>query len=122
MKERRREPRVPIELELELRLPGQKTAPLGKSVNLSSNGLYFVSEYFMEESTRLPILIKLPEMGACEATTIRPEGIVVRCRPDREDPAAKSYEIACYFMSLDDEERENLTAYLAARLQSQNAG
>ena len=118
MKERRREPRVPIELVLELRLPGQKTAPLGKSINLSGNGLYFVSEYFMEEGTRLPILIDLPEEGNCEATTIRPEGIVVRCSPEEEDPAVKSYQIACYFMSIEDDERENLTAYLAVRQQS----
>ncbi len=122
MKERRRAPRVPAKLPIELRLPGQKSAFVGETINLSVNGIYFKSEYFMEEGTKLPILLKLPEEGASGACSIAPEGIVVRCLPEEEEPAAKSYEIACFFMSIEELDSENLKTYLTERLAAQKAG
>ena len=106
MKERRRAPRIEASLKLELRLPGRQVATIGETLNISSNGIYFKTGYFMSEGTKLPIIIHLPASDELEATTVQPEGIVVRCIPEEEDPAVDVYEVACFFMEVEEEDAE----------------
>ncbi len=118
MKERRRAPRIAAQLSLELRLPGRQLASLGETVNISSNGVYFRSEYFMAEGTKLPILIHLPAENGLAEATVQPEGLVVRCTPEQEDPSVGEYEVACFFMEMEEQDENRLTAFLTRKLES----
>lgn len=118
MKERRRAPRIEANLKLELRMPNQETAALGETLNISRNGIYFRTEYYMSEGTKLPISIHLPADPAAPAASVRPEGIVVRCIPEVEDPRVDNYEVACFFMEITKEDQERLDAFLERRFQS----
>jgi hypothetical protein len=121
MKERRKAPRVEAKLKLELRLPGKQTATLGESLNISRNGIYFQTRYFMEEGTKLPIRIELPREGNDPDPVIRPGGVVVRCKPAQEDPAVDRYEIACFFLSINDKDLAKLDDYLMRSFQAARA-
>lgn len=116
MQERRRAPRLKVKLTVELRMPGSQVASLGKTLDLSRNGAYFRTEYFMSEGTRLPISLYLPADKGAPAVQINPDGIVVRCVPEEEDPAVKDYEVAVFFMDITEDEQEILNAFLV-RLQ-----
>ncbi|MCP4548351.1 MAG: PilZ domain-containing protein [bacterium] len=115
MKERRRAERVDASLKLELRLPGMPNAFLGESINISCNGIYFQTEYFMEEGTRLPMHIILGGEKNIEVATICPDGVVVRCTPEEDDPACKEYHVACFFMEISDDDQATLDTYIASK-------
>ena len=117
MKERRAAIRIDIELDLELRLPGRDSALIGKSMNLSHSGVYFLTEYFMEEGTKLPLSILLTAEGeGGEDWTFRTDAIVVRCLPPVEQPGTKSYKVACFFYDIDEEDRDRLDQYVRYHL------
>lgn len=116
MEERRRAPRLKVKLSIALRLPDGETAALGETLDLSRNGAYFTSEYFMAEGTRLPVTLELPADEAYPSAAIHPDGIVVRCQPEAEDPAVRSYEVAVFFMDLAKDEQLLLDGFLERRL------
>ena len=116
MQERRRAPRLKVELPVMLRMPGTAVATLGETLDLSRNGAYFTSEYFMSEGTRLPVTLELPGDEGHPAAAIHPDGIVVRCLPEQEDRAVRSYEVAVFFMNLIKDEQLLLDAFLERRL------
>ena len=122
MQERRRAPRIEAHLKLELRLPGRQVATLGETLNISSNGVYFRTEYFMAESTKLPIIIHLPAAAGAAAALLRPEGIVVRCIPEEEDPSVDTYEVACFFLEIAENDQQKLNQFLAERMRAANPG
>jgi hypothetical protein len=97
-------------------MPGRQTARLGKTIDLSKNGAYFTTEYFMGEGTRLPITIKLPADKGIPSAEVHPDGIVVRCHPEQEDLSVKEYEVAVFFMDLVEEEQELLNGFLERKL------
>lgn len=116
MQERRRAPRLRIKLPVSLRMPGSDVARLGETLDISRNGAYFGSEYFMGEGTRLPVTLELPADEAYPACKIHPDGIVVRCQPEVEDPGVREYEVAVFFMDLDEDDQSLLDAFLERRL------
>ncbi len=116
MQERRRAPRLKVKLSVDLRMPGRQTARLGNTIDLSCNGAYFTTEYFIGEGTRLPITIELPAEKGIPAAEIHPDGIVVRCQPEQEDPEVKEYEVAVFFMDLVEDEQNHLTGFLERKL------
>lgn len=116
VQERRRAPRLKIKLNVDLRMPGRQVARLGDSIDISRNGAYLCTEYFMAEGTRLPVTVHLPEDKGSPSSEIHPDGIVVRCVPEVEDPAVKEYEVAIFFMDVDEDEQELLNAFLERRL------
>jgi len=116
VQERRRAPRLKVKLPVVLRMPGAEVATLGETLDLSRNGAYFTSEYFMSEGTRLPVTLELPADEAHAAARIHPDGIVVRCLPEEEDPAVRSYEVAVFFMDMIKDEQLLLDAFLERRL------
>ncbi|MDP6419403.1 MAG: PilZ domain-containing protein [Candidatus Krumholzibacteria bacterium] len=116
MEERRRARRLDISLKLEIRLEPGSTSDLGRTLNLSSSGVYFDSPYHMEEGTKLPLTLHLPEEDEqSNPWVLRQDGIVVRCEPEEEDPAVSSYRIACFFYSIEEEERDRLEDYISSR-------
>ena len=116
MIERRGAPRLDISVEVELDLPGKERPILGNSINISHSGVYFETSYFMEEGTKLPMIIRLPEEE--DPWVLSQEGIVVRCVPPKEDPDRADYRVACFFYDIDETTRERLDAYVRARIPS----
>jgi hypothetical protein len=116
VKERRRAARVDVKLDLELRLPGMQSATLGETINISSNGIYFTSEYFMDEGTKLPLRVEIPAKGGFPTAAVCPTGIVVRCEPGVEDPDVALYKVACFFMEMDEDDQLALENYIKSHL------
>jgi len=117
VKERRGAARLEIRAELELDLPGRERPSLGTTLNISHSGVYFETSYFMEEGTKLPMLIRLPAGGTDgEIWPFSQEGIVVRCEPPEEDPRCENYRVACFFYDIDDVSRDRLDRYVQAGL------
>lgn len=114
MIERRGAPRLDIRVEVELDLPGTEHPLLGTSLNVSHSGVYFETGYFMEEGTKLPMIIRLPEED--DQWLLLQEGIVVRCVPPQEDPDREDYKVACFFYDIDEATRDRLDAYVRARM------
>ncbi len=113
MKERRGAARLEIRADLELDLPGREHPTLGTTLNISHSGVYFETSYFMEEGTKLPMIIRLPVTGDEEEVwPFTQEGIVVRCQPPEEDPKRETYRVACFFYNIDEDSRRRLEAYV----------
>ncbi len=115
MLERRREVRVPAKLALEVKISGKDCAH-AESINVSANGVYFSSFAYIPVLTKLEISLNLPENGeerpnkAVREVTC--EGVVVRIEPEQEQSEKTLYEIACYFTSIADTDKEYLNTYI----------
>ncbi len=119
MKERRGAARLDISTEVELDLPGREHPLLGMTLNISHSGVYFETSYFMDEGTKLPMIIRLPLKDSEDVWPFAQEGIVVRCKPPVEDPGQESYKVACFFFDIDEENRDKLAAYVQERIPSE---
>ena len=115
MLERRKAVRIPAKLAMEVRISGSECAR-AESINVSANGVYFLSDAYIPVLTKLQIALQLPaaEVDA-EARGIREvvcEGVVVRSEPEEEEKGRSRYEIACYFTSVADKDKEYLESYI----------
>ena len=116
MKERRGAARLDISTDVELDLPGREHPLLGMTINISHSGVYFETSYFMDEGTKLPMIIRLPLDDSGDVWPFTQEGIVVRCEPPVEEPAQESYKVACFFFDIDEENRAKMDAYVHERI------
>ncbi len=98
---------------MEIRISDVDTARV-ESINVSANGVYFSSDKFIPELTKLDITLDLPtakdEKARGDAVVC--SGVVVRTDPPEEDASVGTYEIACYFTSIDEADQETLEAYI----------
>jgi len=98
---------------MEIRISDVDTARV-ESINVSANGVYFSSDKFIPELTKLDITLDLPtakdEKARGDAVVC--SGVVVRTEPPEEDASVGTYEIACYFTSIDEADQETLEAYI----------
>lgn len=115
--ERRKAVRIPAKLAMEITLSGRDLAK-AESINVSANGIYFTSPIFIEPLTKLQISLLLPKPGALSSQyrEVRCEGVVVRIEPEEEEPGRDHYQVACYFTSIMDDDREHLEAYILQQL------
>jgi c-di-GMP-binding flagellar brake protein YcgR len=115
MLERRKSVRIPAKLAMEIKISGKDSA-LAESINVSANGVYFASPAFIPVLTKLEVNLSLPSSGDDESSKstrlILCEGVVVRIEPEEEDPAASRYQIACYFTSINDKDKDYLDSYI----------
>ncbi|NIM19807.1 MAG: hypothetical protein GTO51_06130 [Candidatus Latescibacteria bacterium] len=115
MLERRRAVRIPAKLALQIKISGKDCAE-AESINVSANGVYFTSPTYIPVLTKLEIELTLPAPG--EEEGVRPgrnvtcEGVVVRTEPEEEAPKTTRYEIACYFTSIAEEDKDYLDTYI----------
>ncbi|MBC8367265.1 PilZ domain-containing protein [bacterium] len=116
MKERRGAARLDISTDVELDLPGREHPLLGMTINISHSGVYFETSYFMDEGTKLPMIIRLPLDDSGDVWPFTQEGIVVRCEPPMEEPSQESYKVACFFFDIDEENRDKMDAYVHERI------
>jgi len=110
--DRRKAVRVPAKLAMEIRISDTNTAKV-QSINVSANGVYFSSDTYIPELTKLDITLDLPR-GEDEARgdSVVCSGVVVRTDPGEEQASATEYEIACYFTSIDPADQETLESYI----------
>lgn len=115
MLERRRSVRIPAKLAMEIKISGKESAP-AESINVSANGVYFSSPKFIPVLTKLEVNLSLPSTpeDGTEKTSrlITCLGIVVRTEPEQETPGSASYEITCYFTSINAKDKDFLDSYI----------
>ncbi len=107
--ERRRSKRVEANLKIRVDVPVPDGAALPaklETINISSSGVYFRSDHFIEPMTKLSILLELdlPEGGGPKQdglATVHCEGLVVRLVPEEPTPGCDSYEVAVFFTHID---------------------
>jgi hypothetical protein len=119
--ERRKSSRVEatLNINLHLDLPGdQERAEELETINVSSSGVYFRSESFIEPMTKLALSFDVPvEAKDARATApVRCEGIVARVVPELPSDDVDIYEIAVFFTTIDADSLHNLERYIALRL------
>lgn len=109
--ERRGAVRIPARLAMEIAVGGD-TAEV-ESLNVSANGVYFVSQLHIPVLTRLQITLELPEDGESSRTrSVTCDGVVVRSEPEEADERVDEYNVACYFTSIEENDRETLESYI----------
>jgi c-di-GMP-binding flagellar brake protein YcgR len=117
-KERRQAVRAPAKLAMEIKLGGADQAR-AESINVSANGVYFVSESHIPLLTKLQITLMLPQSADGPTPGLREvvcDGIVVRIDPEAERPDHGRYEIACYFTSISAKDQDHLESYILNQL------
>jgi c-di-GMP-binding flagellar brake protein YcgR len=111
--DRRKAVRIPAKLAMEIRIGEIDTAKV-ESINVSANGVYFTSDKYIPELTKLDITLDLPAKKDQKARgkSVVCTGVVVRTEPPQEQPGVDTYEIACYFTSIDGSDKETLESYI----------
>lgn len=121
--EKRKARRVEATLNLEVQIPRGdgtlETANL-ETINISSSGVYFRSDKFIEPMTKLAMRIDVnvpDESGAgVERAPVTCEGIVVRTDPGVPRPDCEQYETAVFFTSISPDGLMNLERHIAMML------
>jgi len=116
-RERRKSPRIPAKLAMQV--TGQEDASVltTESINLSASGIQFGSRVFLSPLTKVALTLLLPPFGRRlrRERMLRCEGIIVRCE---ETPTARQkprYELACCFTDLGQVDRELIEQYVVWR-------
>lgn len=121
--ERRRAQRVDASLNLNVRLSGDDgavaTASL-ETINISTSGIYFRSDHFIEPMTKLAMDIEVTvpaeRDGGTDLATVSCEGLVVRSSPEVEVAGTEDYEIAVFFTHVADDGLANLERHIGLLL------
>jgi hypothetical protein len=122
--ERRKTQRVDATLKLEVQIPrddGELQAASLETLNISSSGIYFRSDRFLEPMTKLEMVLELPisagtDQSGPEIAAVPCEGIVVRVTPEEEQEGCDHYEIAVFFTGIDEEGILHLEQHVALLL------
>jgi hypothetical protein len=81
--------------------------------DLSLGGLYCVSSVDFPEMTRLAVRLMLPEKRSGDQDPLDVEAVVVRHRPLASVTGNGRYELALFFATMTDTQRERLARFLA---------
>jgi hypothetical protein len=123
--DRRRSQRVTANLKLEVKLPrpdGSLATSTLETINISSSGVYFRSDHFIEPLTKLAMVLEVtvPADEPAEPPAAAPvpcEGIVVRTTPEAETEGCDDYEVAVFFTHLEAEGATNLERHITLLLE-----
>uniref|UniRef100_A0A832I0D6 PilZ domain-containing protein n=1 Tax=Eiseniibacteriota bacterium TaxID=2212470 RepID=A0A832I0D6_UNCEI len=124
--ERRSSARADARLSMRVEGPhdeGARAQIVTESQNISSSGVYCLSDHYLAPLSKVALTIVLPKLPGRRAAEelIKCEGIVVRCDGPRTR-SDKHYELACMFSDLDAPRRERIEAFVTWRnLQSLRA-
>jgi len=119
--DRRQARRVEATLKLEVQVPmadGSRQQASLETLNISSSGVYFKSDHFIEPMTKLEMMLELPvrvdgSIDDIEVATVPCEGIVVRVLPEEEEANCDDYEVAVFFTNIDQAGIQNLEEHIA---------
>ena len=119
--ERRKSDRVNARLKLEVKVPrtdgSDETATL-ETINISSSGIYFKSDHFIEPMTKLAMVLEVtvPSEDGSDELDFAPvpcEGLVVRIRPEAAEDDCSEYEVAVFFTNIDADGAANLEKHIS---------
>ena len=110
--ERRRYPRVPLDLPLTVSL--DDGIHEGRLRDVSSAGVCFFLDREVPEMTILRMRFDLPVNGSGGSGAVDGTGVVVRCRP--LSPCVDHYEIAVFLNDLTEGDRRRITEFVRHNL------
>jgi hypothetical protein len=118
IRERRKAPRIPAKLAMQVAGQDDASVLTTESINLSASGIQFGSRVFLSPLTKVALTLLLPPFGRKlrRERMLRCEGVIVRCE---ETPTARQkprYELACYFTGLEEGDRELIEQYVVWRM------
>jgi hypothetical protein len=118
IRERRKAPRIPAKLAMQVAGQDDASVLTTESINLSASGIQFGCRVFLSPLTKVALTLLLPPFGRKlrRERMLRCEGVIVRCE---ETPSARQkprYELACYFTGLEESDRELIEQYVVWRL------
>jgi hypothetical protein len=118
IKERRKAERV--DANLSVTITGGPEGAEGKTLNISTNGVYFQSPRFMDVLTKVRLELVMPAKSSTSGKDehITCDGVVVRVEPEHEDPTESLYHIAVFFTYVSKSSQELLARYIKSRLTS----
>lgn len=115
-RDRRKGQRVDANLNLEVSLPrgdGSHVPARMETLNISSSGVYFRSDHYIEPMTKLKMVLDLPvDRDAAEIAKAQCEGIVVRVLPETAMPGTDTYEVAVFFTQIDEQGLKHLQQHI----------
>jgi hypothetical protein len=116
-KERRKEQRVEANLAVTVR--GGPAEAKGRALNISANGIYFESPFFLEPLTKVRLELLIPSSDPrTNELSLTCDGIVVRVEPERKNPSVSNYRVAIFFTLVPESSRKLLDRYIRSRLSS----
>lgn len=107
--ERRKGQRVDANLKLAVKIPrpdGSLEPATMETLNISSSGIYFKSDHFIEPMTKLNMELELPVPSEGEGQGVAAascDGIVVRVLPETASEDTAYYEVAVFFTQIDEQ-------------------
>jgi len=115
-RERRKAPR--IDVDLPITVEGGRAEVSGKTLNISTNGVYFESPRYMEPMTRvmMSLAVKPGALDAVRGGNVQFDGIVVRVEPEERSPDVSSYRIAVFFTRVPEESMKILRNFVESSL------
>lgn len=118
-KERRRAKRV--DANLAVTISGAPGGAEGRTLNISTNGVYFESPKFIDVLTKVQLDLVIPkgEPGSGKEERVTCEGVVVRVEPEHEEPDVSRYNIAVFFAYVPKDAQAVLSRYIKSRLASE---
>ncbi len=115
--ERRRAERV--EANLAVTVMGGPSEAKGKAHNISANGIYFESPYFLAPLTKVRLELIIPEPDPRKKESpVTCDGVVVRVEPEQKDPGISKYDVAIFFTLVPESSQKILERYIRSRLSS----
>ena len=119
--DRRQSQRVDANLNLEVKLPrsdGSEEVASLETINISSSGVYFKSDHFIEPMTKLAMELEVlvpsgSEDEGREIALVPCEGLVVRLTPEIETEGCDSYEVAVFFTNIEPEGLQILERHIS---------
>lgn len=118
-KERRRAQRV--EANLAVTISGAPDGAQGRTLNISTNGVYFESPKFIDVLTKVQLELVIPagEPGSGKEERVTCDGVVVRVEPEHEDSDVSTYRVAVFFAFVSKSAQTVLSRYIKSRLTSE---
>ena len=104
--ERRGSVRVPARLAMEIRVESGDVAR-AETINVSANGVYFLSTFYIAPLTKLRITLDLVMEADRESSreSVSCDGVVVRTLPELPEDSVSEYQVACYFTDVSNPEK-----------------
>jgi hypothetical protein len=116
-RERRKSPRIPAKLAMQVSGQDEASVLTTESINLSSSGIQFGSRVFLSPLTKVALTLLLPAFGSRlrRERMLQCEGVIVRCEERTGSGQKLRYEMACYFTDLADADRALIEQYVVWR-------
>jgi hypothetical protein len=115
--DRREFPRFQIQIPLSLSISGEPREETcdATAMNVSMNGVCCTIDRYLPVFDKVLLTFVLPEdVGEPYHLVSQCEGIVVRVDPEEEQPDCKEYQVAVYFNSLSQAERDLLQSLIVS--------